>query len=168
MWRRCVWRWSGETPSRQTLTPALPNRRWTNAAHAGPLSPRGTSGERDGERGSIENRPSSPRPSPPLRRGEGEAPRLSGSRTQIANAFRSWNLSQRERENRTPSLDKTDALSLRTVWRQFSLSRRERAGVRVFVQREEDSNETSGKMPEAHWTRLTLDSAFRVPRSALK
>src|SRR2546429_379119 len=40
-------------------------------------------------------------------------------------------LSQREREKRMPSLGDTSALKLRTDWRRFSLSRRERAGVRV-------------------------------------
>jgi DNA polymerase III subunit alpha len=37
-----------------------------------PLSPRGTSGERDGERGNLDKSSSSPRPSPPSDGGEGE------------------------------------------------------------------------------------------------
>jgi len=41
---------------------------------ADPLSPRGTSGERDGERGSLDRESSSPRPSPPSAGGEGVAP----------------------------------------------------------------------------------------------
>ena len=41
---------------------------------AGPLSPRGTSGERDGERGSLDKGAASPRPSPPSDGGEGVSP----------------------------------------------------------------------------------------------